>query len=87
MVCTPLRNAADTRSPVRYDGELIARYGGVLHRRTFLRLEPLLQDGLVELGEERIAITPAGRLLLRSIAMVFDRYIATAQNERFSRAI
>ncbi|MEQ9561203.1 MAG: coproporphyrinogen III oxidase, partial [Woeseiaceae bacterium] len=52
-----------------------------------LRLEPLKQDGLVELDEKRIAITPAGRLLLRSIAMVFDRYIATAHSERFSRAI
>ncbi|MEQ9561947.1 MAG: hypothetical protein RLN69_05455, partial [Woeseiaceae bacterium] len=25
---TPFRNPADTRSPVHYDGELIARYGG-----------------------------------------------------------
>jgi len=52
------------------------------------RLGPLANDGLVELGGGGIRITNKGRLLLRSIAMVFDRYIDPAQNDgRFSRAI
>ena len=39
------------------------------------RLRPHLDDGLVEIGNGRIAATPSGRLLLRSIAMCFDAYL------------
>jgi oxygen-independent coproporphyrinogen-3 oxidase len=52
------------------------------------RLVPLEQDGLIEIGQSRIRITSRGRLLLRSIAMVFDRYLASEQNSgRYSKAI
>ena len=52
------------------------------------RLQPLVDDGLIELDDAGITITQKGRLLLRSIAMVFDRYIDQAQNDnRFSKAI
>ena len=52
------------------------------------RLEPLVKDGLIELDGDGVAITQKGRLLLRSIAMVFDRYIDQAENDnRFSKAI
>jgi oxygen-independent coproporphyrinogen-3 oxidase len=52
------------------------------------RLEPLVKDGLVQVDEEQISITPKGRLLLRSIAMVFDRYMnADESSDRFSKAI
>jgi len=52
------------------------------------RLDPLVDDGLIELDDEGVAITEKGRLLLRSIAMVFDRYIDQAENDnRFSKAI
>jgi coproporphyrinogen III oxidase-like Fe-S oxidoreductase len=38
--------------------------------------------------ESGVVITQKGRLLLRSIAMVFDRYIDQAENDnRFSKAI
>ena len=51
-------------------------------------LKPLADDDLIELTESGVAITQKGRLLLRSIAMVFDRYIDQAQNDnRFSKAI
>ena len=51
-------------------------------------LKPLADDDLIEMTESGIAITQKGRLLLRSIAMVFDRYIDQAQNDnRFSKAI
>jgi len=51
-------------------------------------LQPLADDGLIELDPSGIKITQKGRLLLRSIAMVFDRYIDQAQNDnRFSKAI
>ncbi|MBT8086683.1 MAG: coproporphyrinogen III oxidase, partial [Gammaproteobacteria bacterium] len=52
------------------------------------RLLPLQKDGLVELDEAGVVITQKGRLLLRSIAMVFDRHINQAENDnRFSKAI
>ena len=51
-------------------------------------LAPLAADGLIELDESGIVITQKGRLLLRSIAMVFDRYINQSENDnRFSKAI
>jgi len=51
-------------------------------------LEPLANDGLVAVNDERISITPKGRLLLRSIAMVFDRYLGKNMYDgRFSKAI
>jgi oxygen-independent coproporphyrinogen-3 oxidase len=54
------------------------------------RLAPLEQEGLVTLGENTISATSRGRLLLRIIAMCFDRYfnhpvLDTAP--RFSKAI
>ena len=52
------------------------------------RLDPLADDGLIELDGSGVAITQEGRLLLRSIAMVFDRYIDQSENDnRFSKAI
>jgi oxygen-independent coproporphyrinogen III oxidase len=38
-------------------------------------LRRLARDGLVEVGPEAIVVTPKGRLLVRSICMVFDRYL------------
>jgi oxygen-independent coproporphyrinogen-3 oxidase len=54
------------------------------------RLAPLVEDGLVRIEERRISVTSRGRLLLRNIAMCFDRYLdqpATIATPRFSRAI
>ena len=54
------------------------------------RLEPLAADGLVRVEPGRIKVTSKGRLLLRNIAMCFDRYLdqpVTAAAPRFSRAI
>ena len=54
------------------------------------RLFPLVEDGLVRVEERRIVATSRGRLLLRNIAMCFDRYLDPApvpMASRFSRAI
>jgi len=52
------------------------------------RLTPLEKDGLVVVDENCIRITAKGRLLLRSIAMVFDRYInPDEEGTQFSKAI
>ena len=45
-------------------------------------LRRLADDGLVELSPDWIVVTPKGRLLVRAIAMVFDRYM----RERAARA-
>ena len=52
------------------------------------KLKVLEDDELLELSDAGIGITPKGRLLLRNIAMTFDRYIDLEENEhRFSKAI
>ncbi|WP_132999776.1 oxygen-independent coproporphyrinogen III oxidase [Luteimonas arsenica] len=56
------------------------------------KLRPLEDDGLVRVEPRRIRVTARGRLLLRNIAMCFDRYLAPpaadpATRPRFSRAI
>jgi oxygen-independent coproporphyrinogen III oxidase len=57
-----------------------------------LRLELLIEDGLVTRDARRIAATSRGRLLLRVIAMCFDRYLETGAQAavvrpRYSRVI
>jgi oxygen-independent coproporphyrinogen III oxidase len=55
------------------------------------RLQPLVADDLVRIQPDRIMVTSQGRLLLRNIAMCFDRYLdqpaAATAAPRFSRAI
>lgn len=52
------------------------------------RLRLLDEDGLIGLNERGIQVTPKGRLLLRCIAMVFDRHLpGNSSDSRFSRAI
>ena len=52
------------------------------------QLRALADDGLVEMQPSRILVTPAGRLLLRNVAMVFDAYLKRASaRPAYSRAI
>ena len=46
------------------------------------RLAALQRDGLVELYPNRIQITATGRMLLRTVAMVFDRHLASKSSDR-----
>jgi oxygen-independent coproporphyrinogen III oxidase len=51
-------------------------------------LEPLAADGLVEIDDWSIVITPRGRLLMRNVAMTFDRYLREQRERaRYSRVI
>jgi oxygen-independent coproporphyrinogen-3 oxidase len=43
-------------------------------------------DGLITMNADGIQVLPAGRLLIRNICMVFDRYLAQKQ-QQFSRVI
>jgi oxygen-independent coproporphyrinogen III oxidase len=52
------------------------------------RLRELADEGLVTLEPGWINVTPRGRLLVRTIAMVFDRHLARGeQRERYSKVI
>lgn len=52
------------------------------------RLLTLQADGLVELNERHIALTAAGRLLMRTVAMVFDAHISKVSGSvKMSRVI
>ena len=51
-------------------------------------LEPFAGDGLVEMEDGWILITPRGRLMVRAVCMVFDRYLRAAQERSgYSRVI
>ena len=57
------------------------------------RLRELEGDGLLVLGAHGLTITPKGRLLIRNVCMVFDRYLGLPRPDagikplRFSRTI
>lgn len=50
------------------------------------RLSPFIADGLAEIRGSRIEVLPAGQLLVRSIAAVFDAYFS-AESSRHAKAI
>ncbi|HWI36997.1 MAG TPA: oxygen-independent coproporphyrinogen III oxidase [Burkholderiales bacterium] len=50
-------------------------------------LKGLQAEGLVDVTPEWITVTPPGRLLVRVICMVFDRYLREARARTYSRVI
>ena len=53
---------------------------------------PLLQqferEELIQIEDDRIRFTPCGRLLVRVVAMIFDRYLKVGMvRERYSKVI
>jgi oxygen-independent coproporphyrinogen III oxidase len=50
-------------------------------------LDVMQHDGLLEVDDATIRIHPAGKLLIRNICMVFDRYLREKQQNRFSKVI
>lgn len=74
--------------------EHAARFGHPFRERfasELARLRPLEDDGLVEIAKDAsLRVTSRGRLVLRSLAMVFDAYLqAPAENatRRFSQLV
>jgi len=70
------------------------RFGASLadrHGEALAALEPARDDGLVELDADgSVRVTEVGRVLVRNLASVFDRYLpepGTAARPLFSRAI
>jgi oxygen-independent coproporphyrinogen-3 oxidase len=51
-------------------------------------LQQMQADGLLRLDAKALEVLPAGRLLVRNICMVFDRYLkGGGQSSRFSKVI
>jgi oxygen-independent coproporphyrinogen-3 oxidase len=50
-------------------------------------LKPMEADGLIVRNERGLAVTDAGRLFLRNIAMQFDAYLGKGKAERFSKTV
>ena len=52
------------------------------------RYKTMVEDGLITMDEQSIEVTSRGRLLIRNICMVFDRYIKPdEETQRFSKLI
>ncbi|WP_028630911.1 oxygen-independent coproporphyrinogen III oxidase [Metapseudomonas resinovorans] len=51
------------------------------------QLQQMSEDRLIDLSDGRIDVLPAGRLLVRSLCMLFDNYLAGQNQQRFSRVI
>jgi len=52
------------------------------------QLRQLERDGLVTIGPEWLSVTMQGRLLIRNVCMVFDRYLAVRETgPRFSQTV
>ena len=51
-----------------------------------IALKIMQADGLLSIDDEKITVLPSGRLLIRNICMVFDRYLAKKQ-QQFSKVI
>jgi oxygen-independent coproporphyrinogen-3 oxidase len=74
------------------DFDAVAAAHGVGFREYFApeldALAPLVADGLVEVGAKSITVTSRGRLLVRTIAMIFDRHLREQrESARYSRVI
>ncbi len=50
-------------------------------------LEAMQEDGLLSIDRNRLQVSPAGRLLIRNICMVFDKYLRGSSEQRFSKVI
>ena len=88
-----LRRAIITRLICHYRLELPAierEYGVDFHDYFAGELQELAgmqDDGLLRLEDQAIQVLPAGKLLIRNVCMVFDRYLREQRQARFSRVI
>ena len=53
----------------------------------FPQLDQFAADGLLSYDQDKIAVLPAGHLLIRNICMAFDFYLQKKTGQRFSKVI
>jgi oxygen-independent coproporphyrinogen-3 oxidase len=81
LMCEFRLDFGDVASTHRID---VADYFGV----ELAALAPLAADGLVALTPSSVDVTPRGRMLVRTVAMVFDRHLREARKRAsYSRVI
>jgi oxygen-independent coproporphyrinogen-3 oxidase len=76
----------------RLDFDALGRKHGIRFADTFApelgSLDAMVADGLVALSDDALDVTPRGRMIVRNIAMVFDRYLREARERAgYSRVI
>jgi oxygen-independent coproporphyrinogen-3 oxidase len=76
----------------RLDYRAVERTHGIRFDERFATelaaLAPLAADGLVELRADGLNVTARGRMLVRTVAMVFDRHLREARERAsYSRVI
>jgi oxygen-independent coproporphyrinogen-3 oxidase len=76
----------------RLDYGALGRKHGIRFAETFAAelgsLDAMAADGLVVLSDDALEVTPRGRMLVRSIAMAFDRHLREARERAgYSRVI
>ncbi len=71
--------------------DLLSQGHGINAREYFsnelAELRPMVDDGLVQIGAQSIKVLDAGRLLIRRICMVFDAYLKSSEQIRYSKVI
>jgi len=50
-------------------------------------LQTMMEDGLIAMSDDVISVAPAGRLLIRNVCMVFDKYLRQSSAQQFSKVI
>ncbi len=50
-------------------------------------LQSMQHDGLLVIDPHSIRVSPSGKLLIRNICMIFDRYLRAQKEQRFSKVI
>ncbi len=73
-------------APAAIEAEFAINFGRYFEPE-IAALEAIADDGLLTFDDGLIRITPLGRLLVRSICMVFDRRLRDSGEQRFSRVI
>ncbi|NOS88267.1 MAG: coproporphyrinogen III oxidase, partial [Methylococcaceae bacterium] len=88
-----LRSAVITQIICHFDldfNTIEQRFGidfGAYFASELAALAPMQNDGLLTLSPSGIQVLSAGRLLIRNICMVFDKYLAQKQQQQFSKVI
>ena len=75
----------------RLNFEAIEHQFGINFREYFAlelkELAAMQSDGLLELKADGVQVLPVGRLLIRNVCMVFDRYLRASKEQKFSKVI
>lgn len=88
-----LRRAVITRLICHFELEFarIEAAFGISFREYFAAeldgLRAMQTDGLLDVDMKSIVVRPAGKLLIRNICMVFDKYLRRQEQQRFSKVI